>query len=142
MSSTAVFQTATIESLRQQLGDSGPGLLQELIGLYLLQARDLVGQIEDAVAAGDVQGRRSLSHKLRGSTTTLGGDRLAAVCLRLETVHHDHDHDHDLGRPDPAAPDNELAATTAELRGEFQVLAVVLNDYRQSLRIDADRERG
>lgn len=128
MSPTAVFQAATVESLRQQLGDSGPGLLSELIGLYLVQARDLVGRIEDAVADDDNQSRRSLSHKLRGSTTTLGGDRLAAVCLRLETA------DHGSGHPGGAAAEDDLAVTTAELREEFEALAVVLDDYRQSLR--------
>lgn len=128
MSPTAVFQAATVESLCQQLGDSGPGLLSELIGLYLVQARELVGQIENAVADGDVQSRRSLSHKLRGSTTTLGGDRLGAVCLRLETMGDEPEH------PGGAAPENDPAATAAELRGEFEALAVVLDDYRQSLR--------
>lgn len=118
MNPTAVFQAATVESLREQLGDSGPGLLAELIGLYLIQARDLVDQIEHAVAADDAVSRRSLAHQLRGSTATLGGDRLAAVCLRLETAPHG----------------DEQAVTTAELRGEFEALAVVLNDYRQALR--------
>ena len=117
MSPTAVFQAATVESLREQLGDSGPGLLAELIGLFLIQARDLVNRIEHAIA-DDAPSRRSLAHQLRGSTATLGGDRLAAVCLRLET-----------------APDgDEQAVTMAELRGEFEALAVVLNDYRQALR--------
>lgn len=126
MTPTAVFQAATIESLRDQLGDSGPGLLSELIGLYLIQARDLVGQIEHTITDHDAPSRRSLAHKLRGSTATLGGDRLAAVCLRLETVpHHD-----------------EVVATTVELRGEFETLAVVLNDYRQALRTGGVLETG
>lgn len=118
-SPAAVFRTATIESLREQLGASGPGLLQELIGLYLVQARDLVGRIEDAVVDRDAPGRRSLAHKLRGSTATLGGDRLAAVCLRLET---------------PEDRDDDLTSATVALRREFEALAVVLDDHRRALR--------
>ncbi len=134
MTATAVFQTATIDSLRHQLGDSGPGLLGELIGLYLLQAQDLVGQIEDAVTSDDPPRRRSLAHKLRGSTATLGGVRLAAACLRLETVP-------DVVRADPDGS-AELTAAATELREEFAALAVELGDYRRSLRAAPVGETG
>jgi HPt (histidine-containing phosphotransfer) domain-containing protein len=167
MSPAAVFQAATVESLCHQLGDSGPGLLGELIGLYLVQAHDLVGQIETAIADDDPPRRRAAAHKLRGSTATLGGDRLADVCLRLEAVAPAGPPDGIAGSPaDPTAQppvenaavenaavenaavenaaveDAALAAAGLELRGEFEALALVLSEYRLSLRTDARRETG
>lgn len=140
-----MFQTATIESLCRQLGDSGPGLLGELIGLYLVQARDLVGQIDTAIADGDPPRRRAAAHKLRGSTATLGGDRLADVCLRLEAAPPAGPVDDVSGafahRTEQSAGETAtLAAATVELRGEFEALAVVLSDYRRSLRTDGRHE--
>ena len=142
----AVFQTATFESLCRQLGDSGPGLLDELIGLYLVQAQGLVGQIETAIADGDPSRRRAAAHKLRGSTATLGGDRLADVCLRLEvspaadpldvTDQSAHPTEQSAGET------TTLTATAVELRGELEALALVLTDYRRSLRTDGRREIG
>ncbi|GAA3697424.1 hypothetical protein GCM10022204_11810 [Microlunatus aurantiacus] len=148
MSPTAVFQAATVESLRRQLGDSGPGLLGELIGLYLVQAAELVGQIETAVAYDDPPRRRALAHKLRGSTATLGGDRLADVCLRLETAPDHPDRPDHPGRPDHAeAParldrDDRLTTATTDLRHEYDRLAAVLSDYRRSLGAGPDGGTG
>ena len=137
MSPTAVFQAATVESLRRQLGDSGPGLLGELIG-----------QIETAVAYDDPPRRRALAHKLRGSTATLGGDRLADVCLRLETAPDHPDRPDHPGRPDHAeAParldrDDRLTTATTDLRHEYDRLAAVLSDYRRSLGAGPDGGTG
>ncbi len=140
-----MFQTATIESLCRQLGDSGPGLLDELIGLYLVQAQDLVRQIETAIADGDPPRRRAAAHKLRGSTATLGGDRLADVCLRLEaSPPADHLDATDQSAPatEPSAGETTLPAAAVELRGELEALALVLTDYRRSLRTDGRGETG
>ena len=60
--------------------------MADLIALYLVQGRELVGQIEAAGAAPDVIRLRAAAHKLKGSTATIGGDRLAAVCQRIEVV--------------------------------------------------------
>lgn len=135
-----MFQTATIESLCRQLGDSGPGLLDELIGLYLVQAQDLVGRIETAIADGDPPRRRAAAHKLRGSTATLGGDRLADVCLRLEASPPGDPLDVTDQTAHPTEPSagetTMLRAGAVELRGELEALALVLSDYRRSLRTD------
>ncbi len=118
MSSTTVFRAATLDSLRRQLGDAGGDLVAELIALYLVQGRELVGQIEAAGEAPDLIRLRAAAHKLKGSTATLGGDRLAAVCQRIEV-----------------APPAELDvdSVTQEVRREFEQLATELAHYRSSL---------
>jgi HPt (histidine-containing phosphotransfer) domain-containing protein len=113
-----VFQAATMESLRRQLGDRGDELANELIGLYLMQGRDLLDQIEAAGAAPDPVRLGAATHKLKGSTAQLGGERLGAVCQRI------------LSTP-PAELDVDSA--TQEVRREFEQLAAELADYRSSL---------
>ena len=118
MSTTSVFRADTIDALRRQLGDAGGDVVAELIGLYLVQGRELVGEIEAAGAAPDPIQLRAVAHKLKGSTATLGGDRLAAVCQRIEV-----------------APPAELdvGGATGEVRREFELLAGELSRYRSSI---------
>ena len=118
MSATTVFRTETMDSLRSQLGDHGDDLVGELIALYLVQGRDLVVEIEAAGVAPDPVRLTAAAHKLKGSTATLGGDRLAAVCQRIE-----------------ALPPAELAVDVApqQVRREFEQLAAELTRYRLSL---------
>ena len=119
MSAKIVFQAKTMETLRHQLGDEGDGLLRDIIQRYLEQSRDLVAQIEAADATGDPKRLRALAHKLKGSTATLGGDRLAAACQRIEDAQ-------------PAGCDARSA--TQEVRQEFEMLAHELAYYRRSLK--------
>ena len=118
MSTTTVFRADTMDSLRRQLGDAGGDVVGELIGLYLVQGDELVAEIETAGAARDLIMVRAAAHKLKGSTATLGGDRLAAACQRIEI-----------------APPSELDVdgATREVRREFELLAAQLIDYRASL---------
>jgi HPt (histidine-containing phosphotransfer) domain-containing protein len=113
-----VFQVTTMDRLRCQLGDRGDDLVNELIALYLVQGRELVGQIEAAGEALDVVELKAAAHKLKGSTATLGGDRLAAFCQEI------------LGAP-PVELDVDRA--TQDVRREFEQLTAELVRYRSSL---------
>ncbi len=113
-----MFQVATMHRLRRQLGDRGDDLVNELIALYLVQGRDLVGQIEAAGEALDVVALKAAAHKLKGSSATLGGDRLAAFCQEI------------LG----ASPvELDVDRATQDVRREFDQLAAELVRYRSSL---------
>ena len=118
MSATTVFRAETMDSLRSQLGDHGGDLVAELIALYLVQGRDLVVEIEAAEAASDPVRLTAAAHKLKGSTATLGGDRLAAVCQRIEAR-------------SPAQL--TVDAAPQQVRREFEQLAAELTRYRASL---------
>jgi HPt (histidine-containing phosphotransfer) domain-containing protein len=114
MSAASVFQAQTMETLRHQLGDDRRGLLREIVGQYLDQSRDLVAQMEAENTAVDPARLRALAHKLRGSTATMGGDRLAAVCHRIEHL-------------PPAELDFRHA--TQKVRREYAMLADELDRY-------------
>lgn len=118
MRTTTVFRADTLDSLRRQLGDAGGDVVAELIGMYLVQGHELVAEIEGAGAAPDLLMLRAAAHKLKGSTATLGGDRLAAVCQRIEAA--------------PPA-DLDVDGATREVRREFELLADELTRYRSSL---------
>jgi HPt (histidine-containing phosphotransfer) domain-containing protein len=118
MSTTTVFRADTIDSLRRQLGDAGGVVVAELIGLYLVQGHELVADIEAAGDAPDLIMLRAAAHKLKGSTATLGGDRLAAVCQRIEVA---------------APTELDVDGATREARREFELLAAELNHYRASV---------
>jgi PAS domain S-box-containing protein len=117
-SALTVFRTGTIDSLRRQLSERGGEVLGGLIERYLAQADDLVGQIVAAGAAPDLVLLKAAAHKLKGSTATMGGERLAAVCQRIEEA-------------PPAELDVENA--TQEVRLEFELLAQELTRYRSTL---------
>jgi HPt (histidine-containing phosphotransfer) domain-containing protein len=127
MSATAVLQIATIESLRHQLGDQGGDIVRGLIDLYLVQAAGLVDQISAAGVAADLEQLRASAHKLRGSTATLGGDRLAGVCRQLE---------------DTSPTELDVGRVTEELRRELAQLAAELAGYRSTLAAHSSAEAG
>ena len=85
MSRTVVWRREVIATLREHLGDDDGSLVDEIFQLYLVQARDLLAQMEDAATRLDEDLLRALAHSLKGSTATVGGDQLAAVCQRLES---------------------------------------------------------
>jgi HPt (histidine-containing phosphotransfer) domain-containing protein len=108
MAEASVFQGQVLEALRDQLGDEGGELVREILQRYLKQAQDLVAQIEIAGTSLEVDRLRALAHKLKGSTATLGGARLAAVCQRIELAQ-----DADFDFPGAAQ----------DVRREFELLA-------------------
>ena len=119
MSEMTVFQPDRIETLRDQLGDEDGVLVREIIQLYLVQAWDLLAQMEVAAQHSDEYQLRGLAHSLKGSTATVGGSRLAAVCDHLE-----HASSAELASPDvwlPAQREFELLA--AELGHSYPLLA-------------------
>ena len=114
MSEMTVFQPDRIERLRDQLGDEDGVLVREIIHLYLVQAWDLLAQMEVAAQHSDEYQLRGLAHSLKGSTATVGGGRLAAVCDRIE-----HASSAELASPEvwrSAQREFELLATELELR--------------------------
>ena len=79
-----VWESRVLDDLSVQLGDSDGGMTAEIVSTYLAQARELVGRIESAVESSDALGLRDAAHSLRGSSLTVGGARLGALCERIE----------------------------------------------------------
>lgn len=115
MSDGRVWQPEVLEKLRDQLGDDDGVMALEIIKVYLVQARELLAQIEVAARESDEYQLRGLAHSLKGSSATVGASRLAAVCERIE-----HASAAELASP-------EISACVAQ---EFQLLAAEFERYR------------
>jgi HPt (histidine-containing phosphotransfer) domain-containing protein len=115
MSNGRVWQPEVLEKLRDQLGDDDGVMALEVIKVYLVQARELLAQIEVAARESDEYQLRGLAHSLKGSSATVGASRLAAVCERIE-----HASSAELASP-------EISVRVAQ---EFQLLSAELERYR------------
>ena len=62
---------------------SSPGFLEKLIGVFVADNTALVGRMEQAVAARNYHEFRSLLHAMKGSSASMGTDRLTKVCTNL-----------------------------------------------------------
>ncbi len=76
-----VINTETLADL-DALGAS-PGFLEKLIGVFVADNTALRGRMEQAVAARNYHEFRSLLHAMKGSSASMGTDRLTKVCGNL-----------------------------------------------------------
>ena len=68
----------------RSLLDLGPGLVERLVDAFARTTPPLLDELREAVAGGDEEAARRAAHKLRGSSETVGGLRLAALARRVE----------------------------------------------------------
>jgi HPt (histidine-containing phosphotransfer) domain-containing protein len=66
--------------------DGDRELLAELAAIFREQARDLMGGLGAAVAAGDTRRVEQLAHTLRGSLATFGAQAAVQVAQDLELI--------------------------------------------------------
>jgi HPt (histidine-containing phosphotransfer) domain-containing protein len=82
--STPSFDRAVLDRLREALGDDAGVFAARLIQTFLRQGGELVLQLEQAARDGDVEAVTGLAHKLKGSSGSVGGQRLVVLCDELE----------------------------------------------------------
>jgi len=82
VSATAEVVNAETLAHLEQLGSS-PTFLEKLIGLYLADTATLLAKIETAFAARNLKEFRSLLHAVKGSSASMGTDRLTRLCTEL-----------------------------------------------------------
>jgi HPt (histidine-containing phosphotransfer) domain-containing protein len=66
-------------------------LLRELAGLFLEDSSKWIGQIREALRAGDAAGLRRVAHTLRGSVSSFGARPTEEAAGRLEELARDGD---------------------------------------------------
>jgi two-component system sensor histidine kinase RpfC len=66
----------------EELGSSA-AFVEKLVGVFLADNGTLIGRVEQALAARDYKEFRSLLHALKGSSASMGTDRLTALCASL-----------------------------------------------------------
>ena len=109
-----VWDPKPLESLARQINDGAGLVIAHIVRVYLDQSRRLIDSLERATERRDQDELREIAHALKGSTATVGGGRLAALCERLE-------------RSERA--ESSLWENAAAVRPEFDGLAVQLTDY-------------
>ncbi|OGA70340.1 MAG: hypothetical protein A3G83_06225 [Betaproteobacteria bacterium RIFCSPLOWO2_12_FULL_68_20] len=77
----AVLDLETLERVRE-LGTSA-GFVEKLIGVFIADNSTLLGRIEQALAARNCHELRSLLHAMKGSSASMGTDRLTQLCASL-----------------------------------------------------------
>jgi len=80
-SRTDVVNAETLAHL-EELGSS-VAFIEKLIGVYLADNTALLTKIEGALAARNAQEFRSLLHAMKGSSASMGTDRLTKMCTEL-----------------------------------------------------------
>jgi HPt (histidine-containing phosphotransfer) domain-containing protein len=76
----------TLEALGFIQDPSEPDLIAELIGLFLDDSMSQLGRIEAGAAAHDAIAVRQAAHSLKGSSSSLGANQIAAWCRELEMI--------------------------------------------------------
>ena len=105
-----VIDMTVIETLRELGGDDDPGLVGELIDLYLLDAPDRLRELEQALEGGDVDLLERAAHTLKSASANIGAVLLSDLCQDLEC----------LAREAPIEKAGDLVAQSLEAFGEVQ----------------------
>ena len=79
-----VLDAGVIQGLRELGGEQDPGLLLELIDLYLTDAPQRMAEIEQSLAAGDWKLLERAAHTLKSASANIGALNLSALCQQLE----------------------------------------------------------
>ncbi|MBK7642169.1 MAG: Hpt domain-containing protein [Planctomycetes bacterium] len=74
-----------IHGLRELGGDEEPGLLDELIDLYLSDAPQRMRDIEGSLCSGDWKLLERAAHTLKSASANIGALGLSALCKELES---------------------------------------------------------
>jgi HPt (histidine-containing phosphotransfer) domain-containing protein len=75
---TAVVNTETLSHLEELR--SSQAFVEKLIGVFLTDSAALLGRIEQALNGRNLQEFRSLLHAMKGSSASMGTDRLTGLC--------------------------------------------------------------
>ncbi|MBI5566599.1 MAG: PAS domain S-box protein [Chloroflexi bacterium] len=78
-----------LNDLRALQAEDEPDFALEMISLYLDNAPQLIDTIRQAIVTGDAPGLQRSAHTLKGSSASLGAQRMATLCLDLEKLGRD-----------------------------------------------------
>jgi len=75
-----------IQDLRDLGGEDDPGLLFELVGMFLTDAPQRIREIETSLANGDVKTLERAAHTLKSSCANIGAPKLSEICKKIEEI--------------------------------------------------------
>jgi HPt (histidine-containing phosphotransfer) domain-containing protein len=106
----------------EELGSSS-GFVEKLVGVFLADNTALLARIEQAIAARSYGDFRSHLHAMKGSSASMGTDRLTALCGRLGRLS-----DSEMRLQGPAL----LRSLTEELHAARRELERYVHEKRRS----------
>lgn len=80
----AAIDMQVIDGLRELGGDDEPGLLLEVVGLFLEDGPRRLVDIERALEQGDLRSLERAAHTLKSSSLNVGATVLAQLCREIE----------------------------------------------------------
>lgn len=83
---SSVIDMQVIQSLRELGGDDDPGLLVELIDIFLEDAPQRLRDVSEALAADDLRRLERAAHTLKSSSANLGALGLSKLCKEMEEI--------------------------------------------------------
>ena len=83
---TETLDRRVIASFREGLPDGASDVAALLIDQFLEEAASQADQLRAASQRGDAQALKAAAHNLRGSSTTMGANRLGALCTAVEAA--------------------------------------------------------
>jgi len=81
-----VLDMQVIRGLRELGGDDDPGLLVEVIGMFLEDAPTRIREIEQGLASGDIKLLERAAHSLKSASANVGATQLSSICRRIEEI--------------------------------------------------------
>jgi len=81
-----IIDMQVIEGLRELGGEDEPGLLIEIVALFLADAPQRLGEIDRALATGDLRSLERAAHTLKSSSQNVGALGLARMCREMEEL--------------------------------------------------------
>jgi HPt (histidine-containing phosphotransfer) domain-containing protein len=81
-----ILDMRVIESLKELGGEEDPGLVLELVGMFLQDAPLRMREIETSLASGDIGTLERAAHTLKSSSANIGAARFSASCKAMEEL--------------------------------------------------------
>ena len=88
-----VLDTEVIEGLRELGGEEDPGLLLELVEMFLDDAPNRLREMEESLSSGDLDTMRRAAHTLKSSSANMGAVLLCQICKDMEQAARDENQD-------------------------------------------------
>lgn len=80
----AAVDTQVLVRLREQTGDDDGELLQELVAVFVEDARETCERLSELVQAGPSETVSREAHRLKSGAANLGATAMTALCKELE----------------------------------------------------------
>ena len=83
-----IVDMQVIQGLRELGGEEDPGLVVEIIDMFLDDAPSRMREIENALKIGDITTLERAAHTLKSSSANVGAVSLSHICQKMETLAH------------------------------------------------------